>query len=152
MKKVLAAIRRNGVEVATVFDQVFSNTYYKYLNRLGRYRAILSQNHNDNHKNSMASQTVLMELGQGDRVQVGSGHTCHVSRVTSDAAGVPLHLHGAARQARQPPDPIHGRPAEAPHQPPRQLRPDREAQEEGHHVARVIMPQRHHFIAFHVLL
>ena len=35
----------------------------------------------------MASQTVLMELGQGDRVQVGSGHvsrvtcvTCHVSR------------------------------------------------------------------------
>ena len=28
----------------------------------------------------MASQTVLMELGQGDRVQVGSGHVCHVSR------------------------------------------------------------------------
>jgi len=48
MKKVLAAIRRNGVEVATVFDQ----------------------NHIDNHKNSMASQTVIMELAQGDRVQV----------------------------------------------------------------------------------
>ena len=90
----------------------------------------------------MASQTVLMELGQGDRVQVGSGHVCHVchvSRVTSYVAGVPLHLHGAARQARQPPDPVHGRPAEAPRQPPRQLRPDREAQEEGHHVARVIV-------------
>ena len=84
----------------------------------------------------MASQTVLMELGQGDRVQVGSGH---VSRVTSNVAGVPLHLHGAARQARQPPDPVHGRPAEAPRLPPRQLRPDREAQEEGHHVARVII-------------
>ena len=48
MKKVLAAIRRNGVEVATLFDQ----------------------NHIDNHKNSMAGQTVLMELAQGDRVQV----------------------------------------------------------------------------------
>jgi len=48
MKKVLAAIRRNGVEVATLFDQ----------------------NHIDNHKNSMAGQTVLIELAQGDRVQV----------------------------------------------------------------------------------
>ena len=28
------------------------------------------QNHIDNHKNSMAGQTVLMELAQGDRVQV----------------------------------------------------------------------------------
>ena len=53
MKKVLAAIRRNGVEVATLFDQ----------------------NHIDNHKNSMAGQTVLMELAQGDRVQVRQTHS-----------------------------------------------------------------------------
>ena len=49
MKKVLAAIRRNGVEVATVFDQ----------------------NHQDNHKNSMAGQTTLLELAEGDRIQAG---------------------------------------------------------------------------------
>ena len=48
MKKALAAIRRNGVEVATLFDQ----------------------NHIDNHKNSMVGQNVLMELQQGDRIQV----------------------------------------------------------------------------------
>ena len=47
MKKALAAIRRNGVEVATLFDQ----------------------NHVDNHKNSMVGQNVLMELQQGDRIQ-----------------------------------------------------------------------------------
>ena len=51
MKKVLAAIRRNGVEVATLFDQ----------------------NHIDNHKNSMAGQTVLMELAQGDSTQCPVG-------------------------------------------------------------------------------
>ena len=77
--------------------------------------------------------------GTGCRWAVVTCHVCHVSRVTSNVAGVPLHLHGAARQARQPPDPVHGRPAEAPRLPPRQLRPDREAQEEGHHVARVIV-------------
>ena len=48
MKKALAALRRNGVEVATLFDQ----------------------NHIDNHKNSMVGQNVLMELEQGDRIQV----------------------------------------------------------------------------------
>jgi hypothetical protein len=48
MKKALAALRRNGVEVATLFDQ----------------------NHTDNHKNSMAGQSILLELQQGDRVQV----------------------------------------------------------------------------------
>jgi len=48
MKKALLAIRRNGVEVATLFDQ----------------------NHENNHKNSMASQTVLAELEEGDRIQV----------------------------------------------------------------------------------
>jgi len=48
MKKALIALRRNGVEVATVFDQ----------------------NHVDNHKNSMAGQSVLMEVAAGDRVQV----------------------------------------------------------------------------------
>jgi len=48
MKKALVALRRNGVEVATVYDQ----------------------NHVDNHKNSMAGQSVLMEVAAGDRVQV----------------------------------------------------------------------------------
>ena len=50
MKKALAALRRNGVEVATLFDQ----------------------NHIDNHKNSMVGQNVLMELEQGDRIQVNT--------------------------------------------------------------------------------
>lgn len=57
MKKALAALRRNGVEVATLFDQ----------------------NHIDNHKNSMVGQTVLMELEQGDRVQV----LCHKANGTA---------------------------------------------------------------------
>ena len=48
MKKVLLSLRRNGVEFATVYDQ----------------------NHVDNHKNSMAGQSVLAELAMGDRVQV----------------------------------------------------------------------------------
>jgi hypothetical protein len=48
MKKVLMAIRKNGEEVATVYDQ----------------------NHNDNHRNSMAGQTLLLELNPGDRVQL----------------------------------------------------------------------------------
>ena len=67
MKKVLAAIRRNGVEVATVFDQVFI-AMHKKCNF--NYKQNFGQNHIDNHKNSMASQTVIMELAQGDRVQV----------------------------------------------------------------------------------
>ena len=50
MKKALAALRRNGVEVATLYDQ----------------------NHIDNHKNSMVGQNVLMELEQGDRIQVNT--------------------------------------------------------------------------------
>jgi len=48
MKKVLMAIRKNGEEVGTVFDQ----------------------NHNDNHRNSMAGQTLLLELSPGDKIQV----------------------------------------------------------------------------------
>ena len=40
--------RRNGVEIATLFDQ----------------------NHVDNHKNSMAGQSILAELEEGDRIQV----------------------------------------------------------------------------------
>ena len=31
---------------------------------------IYDQNHNDNHRNSMASQSLLLELEEGDRVQV----------------------------------------------------------------------------------
>ena len=31
---------------------------------------LFDQNHENNHKNSMASQTVLAELEEGDRIQV----------------------------------------------------------------------------------
>ena len=48
MKKVLLSLRRNGEEGGTVYDQ----------------------NHTDNHRNSMAGQTVLVELVPGDRVQL----------------------------------------------------------------------------------
>ena len=48
MKKVLMSIRKNGEEIGTLYDQ----------------------NHIDNHRNSMASQTVVTELSQGDRVQL----------------------------------------------------------------------------------
>jgi len=48
MKKVLIALRKNGEEVATIYDQ----------------------NHNDNHRNSMAGQNILLELLPQDKVQV----------------------------------------------------------------------------------
>ena len=48
LKKTLVALRRNGEEIASVYDQ----------------------NHTDNHRNSMAGQTVLVELVPGDRVQL----------------------------------------------------------------------------------
>ena len=48
MKKVLVAIRRNGEEIASVYDQ----------------------NHTDNHRNSMAGQVCLTHLRVGDKVQV----------------------------------------------------------------------------------
>ena len=31
---------------------------------------VYDQNHNDNHRNSMAGQTILLELNPGDKVQV----------------------------------------------------------------------------------
>ena len=45
-KKALLSIRKNGEEIASVFDQ----------------------NHKDNHKNSMAGQTVILDLVKGDEV------------------------------------------------------------------------------------
>ena len=69
MKKVLAAIRRNGVEVATLFDQV-CRAENCLPSMISCTINLLLQNHIDNHKNSMAGQTVLIELAQGDRVQV----------------------------------------------------------------------------------
>ena len=48
MKKVLMSIRKNGEEVGTVYDQ----------------------NHIDNHRNSMAGNTVLVDLVPGDKVQL----------------------------------------------------------------------------------
>ena len=45
-KKALLSIRKNGEEIASVFDQ----------------------NHKDNHKNSMAGQNLLVECQRGDEV------------------------------------------------------------------------------------
>merc|ERR1719428_2535715 len=47
-KKALLSIRKNGEEVASIFDQ----------------------NHKDNHKNSMAGQNIILNLKQGDEVCV----------------------------------------------------------------------------------
>lgn len=47
-KKALLSIRLNGEEVASVFDQ----------------------NHKDNHKNSMAGQTIVVDLAKGDEIVV----------------------------------------------------------------------------------
>ena len=48
LKKALISLRRNGDEIASIFDQ----------------------NHVDNHKNSMAGTTLIINLNQGDKVQV----------------------------------------------------------------------------------
>ena len=47
-KKALLSIRRNGEEIASVFDQ----------------------NHKDNHKNSMAGTNILLNVKAGDEVVV----------------------------------------------------------------------------------
>lgn len=48
MKKALLSLRCNGNEMASFYDQ----------------------NHDSNHKNSMAGQSIVAELNQGDKVQV----------------------------------------------------------------------------------
>merc|ERR1711963_1126709 len=47
-KKALLSIRKNGEEVASIFDQ----------------------NHKDNHKNSMAGQNIIMDVKRGDEIVV----------------------------------------------------------------------------------
>lgn len=47
-KKALLSIRRNGDEVASIFDQ----------------------NHKDNHKNSMAGQNIILDVKRGDEIVV----------------------------------------------------------------------------------
>merc|ERR1712227_617409 len=47
-KKALLSIRRNGEEIASIFDQ----------------------NHKDNHKNSMAGQNIIMDVKRGDEIVV----------------------------------------------------------------------------------
>merc|ERR1712098_1016884 len=47
-KKALLSIRKNGEEIASIFDQ----------------------NHKDNHKNSMAGQTIIIDCMRGDEVVV----------------------------------------------------------------------------------
>ena len=48
MKKVLVSMKRNDAEIASIYDQ----------------------NHVDNHKNSMAGNTIVTELLKGDRIQL----------------------------------------------------------------------------------
>ena len=48
LKKALISLRQNGNEIASIFDQ----------------------NHVDNHKNSMAGTSLIINLNQGDKVQV----------------------------------------------------------------------------------
>merc|ERR1711988_1909645 len=47
-KKALLSIRKNGEEIASIFDQ----------------------NHKDNHKNSMAGQNIIMDVKRGDKIVV----------------------------------------------------------------------------------
>jgi len=47
-KKALLSIRKNGEEIASIFDQ----------------------NHKDNHKNSMAGQNIIMDVKRGDEIVV----------------------------------------------------------------------------------
>merc|ERR1712086_997150 len=47
-KKALLSIRKNGEEIASIFDQ----------------------NHKDNHKNSMADQNIIMDVKRGDEIVV----------------------------------------------------------------------------------
>ena len=63
MKKVLVALRKNGEEVMSLYKR---QSWLKVGAQVG---TIYDQNHNDNHRNSMASQSLLLELEEGDRVQ-----------------------------------------------------------------------------------
>ena len=47
-KKALLSIRKNGEEVASIFDQ----------------------NHKDNHKNSMAGQSIVIDCVRGDEIVI----------------------------------------------------------------------------------
>merc|ERR1712242_35800 len=47
-KKALLSIRKNGEEIASIFDQ----------------------NHKDNHKNSMAGQNIILDVKRGDEIVV----------------------------------------------------------------------------------
>merc|ERR1711892_89153 len=47
-KKALLSIRKNGEEIASIFDQ----------------------NHKDNHKNSMAGQSIILDVKKGDEIVV----------------------------------------------------------------------------------
>ena len=64
MKKVLVALRKNGEEVMSLYKR---QSWLKVGAQVG---TIYDQNHNDNHRNSMTSQSLLLELEEGDRVQV----------------------------------------------------------------------------------
>ena len=76
MKKVLLSLRRNGEEVGTVYDQ----------------------NHTDNHRNSMAGQTVLVELVPGDRVQLKPAKAATGTPVVPPFSVSPLSIQALPKQ------------------------------------------------------
>ena len=66
LKKALIAIRRNGVEVASLYDQVVDVKNKHEI--VFKVIPFLFQNHMDNHKNSMVGQTFVIELSVGDKL------------------------------------------------------------------------------------
>ena len=87
------------------------SSYAKYSeisNHLWHVQAgtIYDQNHNDNHRNSMASQSLLLELEEGDKIQVHVDVLVLLFSTFSFASGVCVHLHRTARQECQPSDSV----------------------------------------------
>ena len=86
-KKALLSIRKNGEEIASVFDQ----------------------NHKDNHKNSMAGQNLLVDCQRGDEVKKALKNV--LSRCKG--GGVRLHWHLVGRLPDEPLHPLGWHPAQA---------------------------------------
>ena len=62
---------RRGEDIVTeVILQIWKERQIDYQLWYVQAGTIYDQNHNDNHRNSMASQSLLLELEEGDRVQV----------------------------------------------------------------------------------
>ena len=63
----------------------------------------------------MAGQTVLIELAQGDRVQVDNLYNPDLFINPFTIQGISLHLHWTARQAWEPSDTVPGSPSQTSH-------------------------------------